>query len=29
VAVSLVGMYWMSAAVHADPSKAHELGGAL
>jgi hypothetical protein len=29
VAVSLVGMYWMSAAVHADPSEAHELGGAM
>jgi hypothetical protein len=22
-------MYWMSAAVHADPSEAHELGGAM
>ena len=29
VAISLVGVYWMSAALHGDPSKAHELGGAL
>src|SRR4051812_32638012 len=29
LAVSLVGVYWISAAVQGDPSKAHELGGAL
>jgi hypothetical protein len=29
LSVSLVGMYWMSAAVQGEPSKAHELGGAL
>jgi Domain of Unknown Function (DUF1206) len=29
LAVSLVGMYWMSAAIQGDPSKAHELGGTL
>ena len=26
---ALVGVYWLSAALHADPSQAHELGGAL
>jgi Domain of Unknown Function (DUF1206) len=29
LAVALVGVYWLSAALHGDPSKAHELGGAL
>jgi hypothetical protein len=29
VAATLVGIYWVSAALQADPSKAHELGGAL
>jgi hypothetical protein len=29
VAISLVGIYWMSAALQGEPSKAHELGGAL
>src|SRR5438067_6872379 len=29
VAVCLVGIYWMAAAVEGEPSKAHELGGAL
>lgn len=29
LAIVLVGMYWLSAALHSDPSKAHELGGAL
>jgi hypothetical protein len=29
LAVALVGVYWMSAAMHGEPSKAHELGGAL
>jgi hypothetical protein len=29
MAISLVGVYWMSAAMHGEPSKAHELGGAL
>jgi hypothetical protein len=29
VAVSLVGIYWMAAAIQGEPSKAHELGGAL
>ena len=29
VAVSLVGTYWMAAAIQGEPSKAHELGGAL
>jgi Domain of Unknown Function (DUF1206) len=28
VAAALVGVYWISAAFHAEPSKAHELGGA-
>jgi hypothetical protein len=26
---ALVGVYWLSAALHTDPSQAHELGGAL
>src|SRR5204863_8832821 len=29
VAISLVGVYWMAAALQGEPSKAHELGGAL
>ncbi len=29
VAASLVGVYWMGAALHQDPSQAHELGGTL
>ena len=29
VAISLVGVYWMAAAIQGEPSKAHELGGAL
>jgi Domain of Unknown Function (DUF1206) len=29
VAVLIVGVYWMSAAMHANPAKAHELGGTL
>ena len=29
VAVALVGIYWMAAAIQGEPSKAHELGGAL
>ena len=29
VAISLVGIYWMAAAIQGEPSKAHELGGAL
>ena len=29
VAVCLVGIYWISAAIQGEPSKAHELGGAL
>jgi hypothetical protein len=29
LAVTLVGIYWISAALQGDPSKAHELGGAL
>ena len=29
VAASLVGIYWMTAALNGEPSKAHELGGAL
>jgi hypothetical protein len=29
LAVSLVGVYWMSAAIHAEASEAHELGGTL
>jgi hypothetical protein len=29
LAASLVGVYWVSAALHTDPSQAHELGGAL
>src|SRR5262249_36103771 len=29
VAAALVGIYWMSAAIHEEPSRAHELGGAL
>jgi len=29
LAVSLVGVYWNAAAMRGDPSKAHELGGAL
>jgi hypothetical protein len=29
LAASLVGVYWISAALHSDPSQAHELGGAL
>jgi hypothetical protein len=29
VAISLVGVYWMAAAIEGEPSKAHELGGAL
>jgi hypothetical protein len=29
LAVSLVGIYWISAALHGDPAQAHELGGAL
>jgi hypothetical protein len=29
VAVSLVGIYWMAAAIQGEPSKVHELGGAL
>src|SRR3954465_15370995 len=29
LAISLVGVYWISAAVQGDPPKAHELGGAL
>ena len=28
-AAALVGIYWMSAAIHGEPSRAHELGGAL
>jgi hypothetical protein len=29
LSVSLVGIYWVSAAINGEPSKAHELGGAL
>ena len=29
VAISPVGVYWMAAAIQGEPSKAHELGGAL
>jgi Domain of Unknown Function (DUF1206) len=29
LAVALVGVYWISAAINVDASKAHELGGAL
>ena len=29
LAVLLVGIYWLSAAMHGEPSQAHELGGAL
>lgn len=29
VGILLVGIYWVAAAIHVDPSKAHELGGAL
>lgn len=29
LAASLVGVYWISAALHSDPAQAHELGGAL
>ena len=29
VAISLVGLYWMSAAIHHTPSKAYELAGTL
>jgi hypothetical protein len=29
VGAALVGIYWMSAGLHTEPSKAHELGGAL
>src|SRR5205085_8623727 len=29
VAVLIVGVYWMSAALHGNPSQAHELGGTL
>ena len=29
VAVLIVGIYWMSAALHGNPSQAHELGGTL
>jgi hypothetical protein len=29
VAIALVGIYWMSAALQGEPSRAHELGGAL
>ena len=29
VAISLVGVYWMAAAIQGERSKAHELGGAL
>ena len=29
VAISLVGVYWMAAAIQEEPSKAHELGGTL
>jgi hypothetical protein len=29
VAVLIVGIYWMSAALHGNPAKAHELGGTL
>lgn len=29
VAVLIVGIYWMSAALHGNPSNAHELGGTL
>ena len=29
MAVCLVGIYWISAAIQGEPSKAHELGGAL
>jgi len=28
-AISLVGIYWMAAAIQGEPAKAHELGGAL
>ncbi|MBV9018536.1 MAG: DUF1206 domain-containing protein [Alphaproteobacteria bacterium] len=28
-AISLVGIYWMAAAIQGQPAKAHELGGAL
>ena len=28
-AIALVGIYWMAAALQGQPSKAHELGGAL
>jgi hypothetical protein len=29
LAISLIGVYWIAAAVNADPAKAHALGGAL
>jgi len=29
VAVLIVGIYWISAALHGNPAKAHELGGTL
>jgi hypothetical protein len=29
VGAALVGIYWLSAGIHGEPSKAHELGGAL
>jgi uncharacterized protein DUF1206 len=29
VAVLIVGVYWISAALHSNPAKAHELGGTL
>ena len=29
MAISLVGVYWMAAAIQIEPSKAHELGGAF
>jgi hypothetical protein len=29
VGAALVGIYWMSAGLHGEPSRAHELGGAL
>jgi Domain of Unknown Function (DUF1206) len=29
LAIALVGSYWIVAAINADPSKAHQLGGAL
>jgi hypothetical protein len=29
LAIALVGVYWMAGAIQREPSKAHELGGAL